>query len=136
MECRLVAVDYGEKRIGIAISDPLKLFAKPLKTIPNLGFDHTCSEIEAICAEYHADRIIVGVPYSVDGNITLKTQEVLDFIDNLKNKLSLPILGWDERWTTAEANKILEGMGYTWKKSRAHVDAFAACLILKSYMEQ
>ena len=57
-------------------------------------------------------------------------------IDNLKNKLSLPILGWDERWTTAEANKILEGMGYTWKKSRAHVDAFAACLILKSYMEQ
>ncbi len=135
MATRILAVDYGEKRIGLALSDPMHMFAKPFETIANLSFEHIVSELNRIITEQCVGKIIIGIPWSIEGNPTEKTNETMAFIDKIKEQISLPVIGWDERYTTSEANELLKQMGYDWKKARTVIDAMAACLILKRYLE-
>ncbi len=128
-------MDYGSKRVGIAISDPLMIFAKPLKVIANLGFEHILNELRAIIHEQNAVRLICGIPYAIEGGDTPKTLETKKFQKRLAAKLDIPVLGWDERYSTDEAEKELIKMGYDWKKRRKIQDAMAAAMILKSYLE-
>ena len=132
---RILAIDYGEKRIGLAISDPMRMFAKPFETIANLSFEHIITELNKVIKAQSVGEIIIGVPWSIEGTATDKTNETLEFISKLKENISLPVIGWDERYTTSEANELLKEMGYDWKKARKVVDAMAACFILKRYME-
>ncbi len=132
---RLLAIDYGEKRIGLAMTDPMQIFAKPYTMISNVSFDETADQLEKLISEKSIGRIIVGIPWSLDGNITVKTQETLDFLDRLASRLEIPVVGSDERYTTSEANELLKEMGYDWKKSRTMIDSLSACLILKRYLE-
>ena len=132
---RVLAVDYGSKRVGGAISDPLMMFAKPLKVIANLGFEHILNELRAIIQEQNAARLICGIPYAIEGGDTPKTLETKKFQKRLEAKLDIPVLGWDERYSTDEAEKELIKMGYDWKKRREIQDAMAAAMILKSYLE-
>lgn len=132
---RLLAIDYGEKRIGLAMTDPMQIFAKPYTMFSNVSFDETVDQLEKIISEKSIGRIIVGIPWSLDGNITEKTKETLEFLDRLATRLKVPVEGSDERYTTSEANELLKDMGYDWKKSRTMIDSLSACLILKRYLE-
>ncbi len=131
---RLLAIDYGEKRIGLALSDPLQLFAKPLKVLPNTGFESFLQQLLPILQEYNVEQVIVGMPYAIDGGNTAKTDETQAFLENLKERLNLPVIPWDERYSTSEAVEELKKLGYDWKQRRSLKDAMAAALILTSYL--
>lgn len=135
MSGRIMALDYGEKRIGIAFSDPMQIFAKPFITLPNSGLDGVLTEIRKLCTEHVVSEILVGVPYAIDGTYTPKTLETLDFIQSLQDALSLPVIKWDERYSSQEAEAELKKMGKSWQEARQLVDAMAAALILKNYLE-
>ncbi len=134
-ETRILAIDYGEKRIGLAISDPLRIFAKPLKIIPNEGFANILKELEGVIREFGIGLIVVGMPYAIEGGHTPKTQETMAFQDKLAAALTTPVTCWDERYSSSEADAELIKMGYTWQESRGIKDAMAAAMILKSYLE-
>jgi putative Holliday junction resolvase len=133
---RILAIDYGEKRIGLALSDPLRMFAKPFQTLPNLSYENTLLVITRIISEQQVGDIVIGIPWSLDGEKSPKTIETLAFIEKISADLSVPVTGWDERYSTSEANDLLKAMGYNWKKARTVIDAMAACLILKRFMEK
>lgn len=133
---RLLAIDYGEKRIGLALSDAMRMFAKPYDTIANVSFENTLQKLNEVIKEQHVGTVIVGIPWGVEGNETEKTKETMAFLELLKQQLSVPVIGADERYTTSEANQILKEMGYDWKKARKVIDSVAACMILKGYLER
>lgn len=132
---RILAIDYGEKRIGLAISDPLKIFAKPLKVIPNQGFGPILKELELVIREFNIGLVVVGMPYAIEGGNTPKTEETLAFKEKLAAALQTPVICWDERYSSSEADEELIKMGCTWQESRGIKDAMAAAMILKSYLE-
>jgi len=136
MTQRIVALDYGEKRIGIALSDPLRIIAKPFAVWENIGFDDITSKLQGMIKEYQIGEIIVGIPLSVDGEITAKTAETMRFLHALKKVMAIPVSGWDERYSTSEAHEQLKSMGLSWMEARQKVDAVAAGIILKSYLDR
>ncbi|MBT5420859.1 MAG: Holliday junction resolvase RuvX [Candidatus Cloacimonetes bacterium] len=131
---RLMGIDYGEVRIGLALSDPLQIISQPLKVIGNNG--DTFSEINKIVKSEEVGKIILGLPQNLSGEDTKKTIEVREFAEILKSKVDVPLIFWDERYTSVEANEELKQMGYTIAESRKVVDKVAASIILKSYMEE
>lgn len=132
---RILAIDHGSVRIGLALSDPLRIFAKPLKVIPNQGFDAVASQIESIAREQDVDLVILGMPWAIDGAKTAKTLEVEKFGQKLKQRLDVEIIHWDERYSSSEAESELHRLGYNWKESKELRDAMAAAMILKNYLE-
>jgi len=133
---RILAIDYGEKRIGLALSDPMQMFAKPYETIPNNGFDGIVSTLSGIIADKQVGIIIVGIPLSLEGYDTAKTKETREFHERLKELMPVQVIGVDERYTTSDANELLKEMGMNWKQARKVIDSMAACLILKRYLER
>ncbi len=134
-EGRIMALDYGEKRIGLALSDPLKIFAKPYRVLTNQGFEVLVTELKEIITLQQVGLLIVGIPYAIEGGNTPKTDETLAIFEQLKSALDVKIIGWDERYSSDEAHKELKKMGYSWQEARNLVDAMAAAMILKSYLE-
>jgi putative holliday junction resolvase len=132
---RILAIDYGEKRIGLALTDPMQIIAKPFQTVP---FKSNASFIETllqIIKEQEIGLVILGLPWGSEGQETKKTLEVKKFGVYLETQLPIPLAYWDERFSTAEANSELKKMGYDFMKAREFVDAVAASLILRSYLE-
>ena len=130
---RLMGIDFGEVRIGIALSDPLQIISQPYRVIPNN--DNTISEIKNIIKSEEVRKIILGLPLNLDGEDTKKTLEVREFSEVLKSNVDIPVIFWDERYTTVEANEELKHMGYGIAESRKVIDKVAASIILKNYME-
>lgn len=135
MTGRILAVDYGSKRVGIALSDPLKLFAKPYTVLENTGREAVLQGIKDIIAKQTVEYLVLGMPFAIDGSHSPKTTETEAFGDFLKESLDLPVLKWDERYSSAEAEAELKKMGKSWQEARKLVDAMAAAMILKSYLE-
>ncbi len=131
---RIMSIDYGTVRIGIALSDPLQIIANPFKVIQNSG-EEVLTEINSIIKSEKVGRIILGLPVNLEGKDTKKTIEVRDFFEKLKNKISIPIIYWDESYSSVEAEEMLKKMGKSIKESRKVVDKFAASIILKSYLD-
>ncbi len=113
----------------------MRIIAKPLCAIPNTNPEEVFTQLQALILEHSAGLVLLGIPYSLDGSITPKTEETIAFKDELESRLSIPVLEWNESLSTVEANQALKAMGYDWKKARTMVDAMAACMILKSYLE-
>jgi len=130
---RLMGIDFGEVRIGIALSDPLQIISQPFRVIPNN--DNTLSEIQDIIKTEEVEKIILGLPLNLDGEDTKKTLEVREFAEILISNIDVPVIFWDERYTSVEANEKLKEMGYSIAESRKVIDKVAASIILKSYME-
>lgn len=129
-------MDYGEKRIGLALSDPLQIFAKPYKVLPNKSFDALIKDLRQIISENGVGLMVFGIPYAIEGGNTAKTDEVAAVYELLKPALPIPVLTWDERYTTLDAIEELKKLGYDWKRRRKVQDAMAATLILKDYLAQ
>src|SRR5437773_297913 len=107
---RILALDYGSKRVGVAISDELKLIAQPLEFIPAKPFGKLLERLESLLDEHEVELIIVGLPRSLDGTEGPAAVKVREFVEALQSVVSVPIRTWDERLTSAQATRsLLEG---------------------------
>lgn len=135
MKNRIMAIDYGTKRVGIAFSDPLGIFATPHSVLENTGFEALFLQIKRLIEEQAAGLVLVGMPYAIDGSFTPKTLETEGFMKKLQQSLETKVIAWDERYSSSEAEAELKKMGKSWQEARKMVDAMAAAMILKSYLE-
>lgn len=130
---RIVALDIGTKRIGVAVSDALMLGASPVKVIKRQDDKSALKEIVTILEEYNTDTILIGVPYNMDGTLGFQAKNCLDFIKPLENKYI--ILKQDERLSSEKAEEILRNNGKKYTKNKGLVDVAAACVILQDYLD-
>jgi len=132
---RVMALDVGEKKIGVAISDALLLTAQARPTLhrKNLKFD--ISILGRLAEENEVHEIVVGHPLHMSGKESLQSEKVARFAEELRNALQLPVVFWDERLTSFAAEQHLEEMGLKWRQRRDHIDKIAAMIILQSYLD-
>jgi putative Holliday junction resolvase len=131
---RILAIDFGERRIGLAISDPLGITAQGLPTIDTRKTKDVFSHIQALIKDKNVTGIVVGMPKNMDGSIGFKGEEVRRFMDELARKTSLEVETWDERLTSVQSLKSMRVLGIKQKKKDA-VDRISATLILQSYLD-
>ncbi len=131
---RLMGIDYGEVRIGIALSDPMRIISKPYKVLKNEE-GTIWKQMKEIIATMDVGKIILGLPVNYSGEDTAKTKEIRAFYTKLKKHLQIEVEFWDERYSTLDSKDLLKKMGYTPQDGRKVIDKVAASLILKSYME-
>ena len=134
MQDRVLAIDYGEKRIGLAVSDPLWLTAQPLSFLENNKIFFV--EAQKIIQEYDVKKIVLGLPKNLQGHDTAKTLEVRTFAEKLQKNLSMEVVFWDERFSTVAVNKFLIGADVSRKKRKKVVDSQAAAFFLQGYMDR
>ena len=130
---RIVALDIGTKRIGVAVCDALWMGASPVKTINRIKDEVALEEIKKICKEYATTKILIGVPYNMDGTLGFQAKNCLKFIEPLRGEYE--ILEQDERLTSSQAEDILKAQNKKYTKNKALVDVTAACVILSEYLE-
>ena len=133
---RFLAIDYGSKRVGLAISDPTKKIAKAYKTISNDSVDTLLSCIKNEIKINTVEKIILGLPIGMNGKKTSQTELVLKFNDELKNYLTTPIILEDERLTSLLAKKSLIFQGLKTTSNKENIDSTAAALILQNYINK
>jgi putative Holliday junction resolvase len=129
----ILALDFGRARIGVAISDELRLLAHPLETIS--ANQQPAARIAEIVCEKRVDHVVAGIPRQMNGQIGSAATEVLDFVEKLRAILPCPIVTWDERLTTAAAHRALRDAGKKTRHTRGYVDQVAAQMILQSYLD-
>jgi putative Holliday junction resolvase len=132
---RVLAIDHGSKRIGIAVSDELKMIAQPLEFIPAEPFAAFLVRLNELISDKEVESILVGLPRNMDGSYGPAAQKVQDFVTALKGALSVPIKTWDERLTSAQANRLLIQGNVRRDKRKEKVDAMAAAILLQSYLD-
>ena len=132
---RLMSLDYGERRIGIALSDPEQLITFPYRTIDTKKTPDVVKEIVLIIKDQAVGALIVGNPLSANNTDTKKSKQIKKFVAMLSNHVSIPITLWDESYTTRSAIELMNQAHKKLKKNRDKVDQLAASLILKDYLE-
>lgn len=135
-EKRILGIDYGTRRIGISLSDPLQIIAQPFDTLPN--DKRAVDRIRAIVKNEEVDVVVVGMPLNLKGEKALKAQEVERFIEVLRSEISAEIISWDERFTTTLAHQTMLTMGTKRQERRSdkgRIDAMAAAILLQSYLD-
>lgn len=130
---RIVALDIGTKKIGVAVCDAMWISAQPLKTIIRKKDNIVYDEIRKICAQYMCDTVLIGVPYNMDGSLGFQAKDCLKFIKPLEKEFK--ILYQDERLSSSKAEDILRMQGKKYTKDKALVDMVAASLILQEYID-
>lgn len=130
----ILGLDFGHVRIGAAISDELQLLAHPLETIP--ANRHAPLRIAEIVRERKIDHVVAGVPRRMNGQVGTAATEVLQFVEKLRAILPCPVVTWDERLTTAAAQRALRDAGKKTRETRGYVDQVAAQMILQSYLDR
>ena len=131
---RILSLDVGRKRIGMAISDALGITAQPLETLIRKNKKNDFEGIKKIAANMNVSKIVVGLPLNMNGTEGPMSKETYDFVNKLKGEVDLPIEFWDERLTTMEAERVLLQADLSRKKRKKLDDKLAAQLILQSYM--
>lgn len=129
---RVLALDVGDKRIGVAVSDPFFLFATGLKVIIRENDNKALEEIKEICQTYKIKKIVVGLPYNMDGTIGAQAKKTVKFTEKLENDFE--IIYRDERLSSFEAEEMLKKENKKYTKNKGLVDIKAACIILQSYI--
>ncbi|MGN0804779.1 MAG: Holliday junction resolvase RuvX [Candidatus Coproplasma sp.] len=133
---RYVAFDIGDKRIGVAISDPFNTYALPSVTYHRKNFREDISALVKIANEKGATTIVCGLPVNFDGSDALQTQKTERFISALREATTIPIVCEDERFTTMMAHETLISEGMRREKRKSYVDALAAANILDGYLQK
>jgi putative Holliday junction resolvase len=132
---RILGLDYGEKRIGVAVCDELGLTAQGLPTIIRKNKKHDWEILESLIRNYKVEKIVIGYPVRLDGSEGIQCEKVNRFKTLLEKKFALPVFKWQETLSTKEAEEILINAGVRWEKRKKMVDKLAACLILQSYLD-
>ena len=132
---RILALDHGTKRIGVAISDELKMIAQPLEFVPAEPFAQFISRLKELLAEKNVELVLVGMPRNMNGSYGPAALKVEEFVATLRNALTVPIKTWDERLTSAQANRFLIQGNVRREKRKEKVDKMAAAILLQSYLD-
>jgi putative holliday junction resolvase len=132
---RILAVDPGEKRLGIAISDPSGTIASPLKVVKHIARSADAAAIVQLAEEHQAGLIIIGENLDVEGEPTLQSIMAARLAETIRANTSLPVEMWDESGSTQAAREARLAMGVRKKKRRGHMDDLAAAVILQSYLD-
>ncbi len=132
---RILGVDHGEKRIGLAISDPTGTIAGPLRVINHVSRAVDAATVAALAAENDVELIVIGESFDEEGRANQAGRRAERFAEALKMQITLPILLWDESMSTADAREFRLEMGSSRKKRAGHLDDAAAAVILQSYLD-
>jgi len=132
---RLMGLDVGDKTVGVAVSDELGITAHPVMVIRRTGsIKKESAEILRLAQEYNVERIVVGRPLMMDGTAGVQAEKVDFFVEALRRRTHIPIVEWDERLSTSEAERMLIEADQSRSKRREIIDKVAAAVILDSYM--
>ena len=132
---RLLAIDYGARRVGLALSDPLKMIASPYRTIINKSDSNLIVEIERIIAAEDVEQTISGLPLGMAGQITEQTKKVEEFADKLAAR-GIAIKYQDERWSSVAAKRSMKEQNIKTGHNKELVDQMAAAIFLQQYLER
>jgi len=132
---RVLAIDHGTKRMGIAISDELKLIAQPLEYIPAEPFNVFLARLQELLLEKAVVLVLVGMPRNLNGTYGPAALKVRDFVTALQAAVTVPVRTWDERLTSAQANRLLIEGQVRRKDRKEKVDKMAAAILLQSYLD-
>ncbi len=132
---RILALDHGTVRIGVALSDELKMIASPLEFIPAEPFADVLTRLKALIREKEVELIVIGMPRNMDGSYGPAAEKVREFATALKDALAIPLKMWDERLTSTQANRMMSEGGVKRDKRKQKVDGMAAAIFLQSYLD-
>jgi len=132
---RILAIDYGQKRIGLAVSDPLGYTAQGIETIPNHSKKQVMITLLKICKEYEITEIVIGLPVNMNGSLGPKATEIINLVPVMEKSLSLPVKTLDERLTSREAGRLMIEEGLSRGRQKENSDRLAATLILQMFLE-
>jgi len=132
---RILALDVGDVRIGVAVSDPSRIIAQGLSSITRTDLEKDVEAVSNLVNQYEAGEMVVGLPKMMDGTIGIQAQKVLDFVEAMKSKVKIPIIMQDERLTTVSATRVLIQADVSRKKRKKVVDKMAAVIILQGYLD-
>jgi len=133
---RLLGLDIGERRIGIAVSDELGMTAQGVNTLFRSNLQDDISRLAQIVREWSANKIVVGLPRNMNGTYGPQTQKVKDFIEGLTAEIPVEVIYWDERLTTVAAERTLLEGNVSRKKRKNVIDKLAAVMILQGYLDR
>ncbi|MEJ2048977.1 MAG: Holliday junction resolvase RuvX [Calditrichota bacterium] len=131
-----MAIDYGEKRVGLALSDPTLTIAQSLDTVVYQSRKKLITILKEIIIQYNIKKIILGLPLTMKGSDSLKTVEVREFGAELENQIDIPLVFFDERLTSIQAQQIIRQFGKKPSKHRAKIDQIAARTLLQTYLDR
>lgn len=132
---RILGLDVGSRRIGVAVSDPLGITAQGLETLQRKNKRHDFEHLQRVIREYDVREIVVGLPLRMSGAEGTQSEKMRGFAEELHKRFGLPVHLWDERLTSAEANRFLRETELSIEKRGKAVDRMAAVLILQGWME-
>jgi putative Holliday junction resolvase len=132
---RILGIDHGTKRIGLAISDELGVIAQPLEFVLAEPFEKFLARLKEIIREKEVELLLVGMPRNMDGSYGPAALKVEEFVAVLKETVGIPIKMWDERLTSAQANRFLIQANVRREKRKEKVDKTAAAILLQSYLD-
>ena len=132
---RILALDHGTVRIGLAVSDELGMLANPLDPHPAEPLPALLTSLKALIQEREIALILVGLPRNMDGSCGPAVQKVEAFVHLLRETIAIPVRTWDERLTTLQAHRMLAETGKREKERRGRVDSSAAAVLLQSYLD-
>jgi len=132
---RILALDHGTKRIGVAVSDEMKIIAQPLEYILAEPFANFLTRLKEILRDKEVEMLLIGMPRNMDGSYGPAALKVQEFVAALKGAITVPIQTWDERLTSAQANKFLIQTNVRRDQRKEKVDKTAAAILLQSYLD-
>ena len=133
---RILGVDYGSQRVGLSLSDPLGVIARPIEPLKNDPL--LLPALQQLSAREHVRLVVIGMPFNLKGQLAQKADEVQIFIAALKEQLGLEVITWDERFTTTIAQQTMLAMGtkkMERRKKDGRIDSMAAAIILQGYLD-
>lgn len=130
-----MAIDFGSRRHGLALSDPLGITAQPLETMTRTSQAEDIDHIRELIQMHEVGRIVIGLPLNMDGTPGALDEEIRNFAGILEEQTGVPVVTWEERLSTAEAERMLISADVSRKKRKRVIDKLAATLILQSYMD-
>lgn len=133
---RILGVDPGAVRLGLAVSDELGLTAQGLPTWVSRGRSADLAHLRALVLEWNVGEVVVGLPRNMDGSVGPQAEAARELARELREALGLPVMLWDERLTTQAATRVLTEAGLSRRRRRGRVDAVAASLILQGYLDR
>ena len=133
---RVLGVDLGQARTGVALSDELRMLAHPLETIENRSAEKVARRVRQIVAEKEVDCVVVGLPRHMNGSLGPAAEKAQQFVEKLRSLISCEVVTWDERLSTVAAERALRDAGRKTRETRGIRDQVAAQIILQSYLDR
>ncbi|PYL04577.1 MAG: Holliday junction resolvase RuvX [Verrucomicrobia bacterium] len=133
---RVLGVDLGQARTGVALSDELRMLAHPLETIENSSAEKVARRVRQIVAEKEVDCVVVGLPRQMNGSLGPAAEKAQQFVEKLRSLISCEVVTWDERLSTVAAERALRDAGRKTRETRGIRDQVAAQIILQSYLDR